>query len=69
MAVTNLRLALMDDGRKQREIARLANMPPSRLSEYALGRVNMPHHHLMALSVALRRNPQDLIGDAEEVAI
>lgn len=69
MAVTNLRLRMMEDGRKQREIAQAANIPPSRISEYALGRKKMPHHHLLALSLTLRCNPQDVAGFAEEIAL
>lgn len=60
---------MMEDGRKQIDIAKAAGMPPSRLSEYALGRAKMPHHHLMALSLTLRCNPQDVAGYAEEIVL
>lgn len=70
MAVTNLRLRMIEDGRKQGDIARAAGMPASRLSEYALGRKKaIPHHHLIALSVALRCNPQEIQGYAEEIVL
>lgn len=64
--VTRLRLALLDDGRTQVEIARVAGMTPSRVSEYALGHKPIPPHHQIILSRVLNRRPQDLIGYAEE---
>lgn len=69
MAVTNLRLRMMEDGRTQRAIAQASGVQPSRISEYALGRTKMPQHHLMALALTLRCNPTDIIGDAEEIVL
>lgn len=69
MAITNLRLRMIEDGRKQGDIAKAAGLPASRVSEYALGRKRMPHHHLIALSVALRSNPQDVQGYADEIVL
>lgn len=60
---------MIEDGRKQGDIAKTAGFPASRLSEYALGRKRIPHHHLVALSVALRCNPQDIQGFAEEIVL
>lgn len=42
MAVTKFRLRLLEDGRPQYVIAADIGVPPSRLSEYALGQRNIP---------------------------
>lgn|SRR5215471_223236 len=65
--VTKLRLALMHSGLPQYMVAAQSGMPPSRVSEYALGKKSIPAHHLMALASVLRVNPVDLIGDADYV--
>lgn len=65
MAVTKLRLALLKCGAPQYMIAARAGMPPSRVSEYALGHKPIPTHHLLALARVLQRNPADLVGEAD----
>lgn len=67
--VTRFRLALLDDGRRQGEIAKAAGITQSRVSEYAMGRRQMPAHHQILLARVLNRNPQDLVGWAEAIEI
>lgn len=67
--VTRFRLALLDDGRRQGEIARAAGITQSRISEYAMGRRPMPPHHQILLSRVLQRDPQDLIGWVDAIEI
>lgn len=69
MPVTNLRLKMMEDGRPQHQIAAAAQLPPSRISEYALGRKNIPQRNLMKIAFALRCNPDEIVGFATEVEL
>lgn len=68
LRITKLDLALMEDGRKQREIARLADMPAPRLCEYSKGKRPIPLYRLMRLSTVLHRNPDQLVGWAEDIS-
>lgn len=65
MSVTKLRLALLNTDAPQYMIAALAGMSPSRVSEYALGKKPIPTHHLLALARVLKKNPSDLVGEAD----
>lgn len=60
MSTTRLRALLLDDGRPQYMIAALAGLPPTRISEYALGRRNIPLKHVIALSDVLKCEPDEI---------
>lgn len=61
---TKLRAVLLEpQNRPNYIIAVAAGMAPSRLSEYALGRREMPAHHIMRLCEVLRCQPEDILGE------
>lgn len=66
MAVTKLRMAILNDGRTQKRIAEAARLPTSRVSEYAIGRRAMTIQHCIALSRVLKLNPDELVGWDED---
>lgn len=62
MALTKLRLALLDHGEVQYVVAAKARVSPARLSEYANGKRRIPAHTLAKLAFVLKRDPDDLQG-------
>jgi Helix-turn-helix len=66
MAVTKLRLRILEDGRPQYVIAAASGLPPPRISEYALGKRVIPPHHLIELVRVFGCDPVDIVGFVEE---
>lgn len=66
MPTTRLRAAILDDGRPAYMIAALAGIPPTRISEYSLGRRSIPLKHVVALSDVLECEPGDITGSYED---
>lgn len=68
---TKLRLKLLEHkrltGMPQYKVAAAAGMPPSRVTEYALGQKKMPIRHVIALSKVLQCNPDEIVGDAPSI--
>lgn len=61
---TKLRAILLEpQNRPNYIIAVSCGMAPSRLSEYALGKRQIPVHHLIRLCEVLHCNPDDILGE------
>lgn len=72
MAVTKLRVRIVESGRTPRDIARATGIWETRISEYSLGRRYMQTHHIYALCKELHCSVGDLVGyedDAEDGAL
>lgn len=62
MAVTKMRMRLMEDGRPQYVIAEDLGIPPSRLSEYALGQRPIPTHRIYDFVRLWGCGVEDILG-------
>lgn len=62
MAVTKMRIRLLEDGRPQYQIAADLGIPPSRLSEYALGSRNIPTHRIYDFVRLWGCGVEDILG-------
>lgn len=62
MAVSKLRMRILEEGGPAYIIAARAGISPSRVSEYTLGRRRIPPHHVVALCRVLKCNPDELLG-------
>lgn len=69
MAITKLRMRMLEDGRPQYIIAAMVGVSPARISEYALGKRAIPTKHIYSLCSTLRCNVDDLIGYEDELAL
>lgn len=67
MAITKIRLRLLEDGRPQYVIAAEVGVSPARISEYCLGKRSIPTNHIYSLVRVLNCNVQDLLGFADDV--
>lgn len=68
---TSIRLSallLEPKNRPNYMVAALCGFPPSRLSEYSLGRKQIPPHHLMALCEVLNCNPDDILEPLDAIS-
>lgn len=64
--VTKLQIALLDWHGPRYMIAHALGIAPPRLTEWQMGRKEIPTRHVIALSRILKRNPEDLVGFANE---
>lgn len=63
---TKLRAVLLrHENRPNYQVAAMAGIAPSRLSEYALGRRRIPPHHLIRLCEILNCSADDILGEVE----
>jgi DNA-binding Xre family transcriptional regulator len=69
MGVTKMRLRLLDDGRPQYMIAAEVGVSPARISEYAMGKRQIPTRHIYRLCEVLHCNVDDLLGYSDEEAV
>lgn len=60
--VTKLRIRILETGGPAYIVAARCGFSPSRMSEYVLGRREIPAKHVMALCEVLRCNPDDVVG-------
>lgn len=66
MAITKMRLRLLEDGRPQYIIAAEVGVAPARISEYCMGKRAIPTEHIYSLVKVLGCNVQDILGFADE---
>jgi DNA-binding Xre family transcriptional regulator len=66
MAITKIRMRLLEDGRPQYVIAAMVGVSPARISEYCLGKRSIPTQHIYSLVQVLGCNVQDLLGYADD---
>lgn len=66
MAITKIRIRLLEDGRPQYVIAAEVGVSPARISEYCLGKRAIPTEHIYNLVRVLGCNVQDLLGYVDE---
>lgn len=62
MAVTKIRLRMLEDGRPQYIIAAEVGVSPARISEYAMGKRAIPTRHIYSLVRVLHCDVEDLLG-------
>lgn len=62
VAVTKIRIRMLEDGRPQYVIAADLGVSPARLSEYALGRRPIPPQRIFELMRLWNCNPDDILG-------
>lgn len=60
--VTKLRLRVLETGGPAYIVAARAGFSPSRMSEYVLGRREIPAKHLVPLCEVLQCDPEDVVG-------
>jgi transcriptional regulator with XRE-family HTH domain len=63
---SKLRLLCLEHG-PQYQIAAAARISPSKLSEYTLGKLPIPMHHLLSLAEVFHCQPEDILGEVEDV--
>jgi len=65
--ITKLRKKMLEEVGygNQNRLADSLRINRARLSQYATGTLKIPAHHLLALSVALRCHPSELLGYVE----
>lgn len=66
MAVSKLRLRILEAGVKQYILAAVCEIAPGRISEYVLLKRPIAAHHLPKLCGALGAQPEDIVGAASE---
>lgn len=64
--VTKLRIALMSWDGPQYMLARACGVAAPRITDWQMGRKEIPTRHLLTLSRILKRNPEDLVGYADD---
>lgn len=69
MAVTKMRLRVLEDGRPQFQIAADVGCSPARLSEYCLGKRAIPTHLIYEFVRVFRCSPPDFLGMEEDELI
>jgi transcriptional regulator with XRE-family HTH domain len=62
MTVTKIRMRMLEDGRPQYLIAAAVGVAPSRISEYALGKRQIPPRLIYNFCQVFRCNVEDLLG-------
>lgn len=62
MAVTKIRLRMLEDGRPQYVIAADVGVSPARLSEYALGKRPIPPHRIYEFMRLWDCSVTDILG-------
>lgn len=63
--ITKLRLRILETGGPAYMVAARAGFSASRMSEYVLGRKQIPPKHVVPLCEVLRCDPEDIVGWAE----
>lgn len=63
--ITKLRLRILETGGPAYMVAARCGFSPSRMSEYILGRREIPVKHLVPLCDVLKCEPEDVVGWVE----
>lgn len=66
MAVTKIRIRMLEDGRPQYVIAAEVGVAPSRVSEYAMGKRQIPPRLIYNFCRVFQCNVEDLLGYDDE---
>jgi DNA-binding Xre family transcriptional regulator len=69
MAISKLRLRILESGETQYMLAAKCGMSPSRMSEYVVGKKAIAAHHIPRMCKVLKCQPQDLMGVDDEADI
>lgn len=68
--ISKLRIHVLEANEPAYMVAARAGFSPSRLSEYMLGRRDIPTHHVIALCEVLNCLPDEIIGwDSDAVVL